>query len=131
MNPHSDLSYNYRDDKLKTVQAMGYNSITEAVIDMYAVEKKSSSQIASVLEMNGSAILKRLERLDIERRPRGGANGRSFVDDLKALEDVSDKTIGWIAIELRCSTVTVRSLCKRHNIEYKRMKRGRRPIKEN
>ncbi len=71
-NLDAKIQIRYYQDKIKTVKALGYSYVSEAVIDMYINQQKSMTEVAKNTDVTSAGIQRWLKTWGIQPRSRGG-----------------------------------------------------------
>jgi hypothetical protein len=73
----NNYMYNYRNDRLKIAQELGFSYISEATVKLYR-KFQSLNKVGKILEITGHTVGRELMAIGEPRRKRGGApDGRS------------------------------------------------------
>jgi hypothetical protein len=108
----------YYEAWLTDAKELGYDSVKSAIIDLYR-KHKSTHIVCKFFGVTSVTILKRLKRFGEPINEKGWKNIIS--PKKQAIFDVnnkSNKTAFQIAEEVNCSYAYVTYICKKHNINY-------------
>ncbi len=68
--------WQFQEEKRKIARSLGFERIRDAYVYLYTQQKKSASEVGRKFRVSPNAVVYRLEKFGIARRPRGGSNRR-------------------------------------------------------